>query len=108
MATVRNSAGNEVGDKKGIFPTSSIKGSLLSSESVDGESVVRMNGLGIGIYNAGSTDIILSVVLVGNDATNAIPFTIAGGELWQGGFFNAVAVAGSTGHLDSTTHYLYA
>jgi hypothetical protein len=108
MATVRNTAGHEVGNKEGIYPTSSDVGADLVAEVIDAVNVVQMGGLGLGILNSGLSDITIAVILVKDDATKYIPVLIPASTQWSGGFFNAVSVAGSTGHLSETTHYLYA
>jgi hypothetical protein len=108
MATVRNKAGHEVGNKEGIYPTRSDKGSDLVEEVVDTVNIVQMGGLGLGILNGGATEITLDVILVGDHSTNPIPIVIPAYTQWSGGFFNAVSADGSTGQLFASTRYLYA
>lgn len=103
MATVENAKKLQVGNKRGIYPTRSLSGDQL----IVSGGVLIMDGLGVGVYNSGATDIVLNIVLFENDSTNAIEVTVPSKSDWRGGFFNGVVVSGSTGHDSATTHYLY-
>ena len=108
MARIANLKNHAIGDKQGIYPSWSTSGDQITPETVDSVDVIRMAGLGIGIMNSGTSQVTLNVILAGNDASVVLPVVLAPNESWQGGFFNAVAVSGSTGYDSSTTHYLYA
>jgi len=106
MAIVQNLKGYEVGNKEGIYPTRAVRGDLLSAETQGSTSIVKMGSLCIGLYNGGTSEITIMVIPSSNDVTESMPVKLAPAESWQGAFFNAVAVVGSTGHLDATTFYM--
>ncbi|MCP4255949.1 MAG: hypothetical protein GY774_00310 [Planctomycetes bacterium] len=103
MAAVANRLGVPIGHKNGIYPTSHDNGDTLS---VTG-GILIMERLGAGVYNSGTADVTLKLILAADDEANPLPVVVAGGATWRNGYFNGVVVAGSTGHALATTHYLY-
>ncbi len=83
------------------------KGSNITPENEQGESILRMERVAIGIRNAGGSDITIAVIPAQGDIVTPFPIAIAAGERWSDCRFNAVLVAGSTGHDSATTYYIY-
>jgi hypothetical protein len=106
MSRVSNLKNHEIGKKEGIYPSRSVRGNLLSEEVFETVDIVKMDGLAMGIFNGGASQIVISVITSNNDVDESMPITLAPNESYQGCFFNSVAVSGSTGHLDATTFYM--
>lgn len=108
MSKVENLKKYQIGNKEGIYPSRAIAANSLSAEVFETVDIVKMDGLAIGIYNSGASQITINIIPSANNVTKPMPVTLAPSESYQGCFFNSVAVLGSVGHLDSTTFYMVA
>lgn len=88
------------------YPFGTTLGSDIAPTTQHGASVLLMPKTAIGIYNEGGTAVTCLVVPAGNDHTKPIKAVVNPNDVWRVCSFEAVIVAGSTGHMAATTHYL--
>lgn len=108
MATIPNKRGVPARNEDPVYAVGSDSGdSLLPAVNISGVDVLQLNRVGIGITNYSGADVTCVVVPTTNDVANTMTVTIPDGTRWSDAKFNAVVVAGSTGHDGSGVYYLY-
>lgn len=107
MARVKNTSGTPVGAGVDPYGSRMLGGSTYTPEDEQGVSIFRMGRVAIGIRNAGATDITVVVVPIDNDIAETVTITVPANARWSDCRFNAIVVAGSTGHDSATTYYIY-
>ena len=108
MATIPNKRRVPAKNEDPVYAVGSDSGvSLLPVVNIAGVDVLQLDRVGIGIANYSGADVTCVVVPVTNDATNTMTVTVTDGTRWSDAKFNAVVVAGSTGHDGAGVYYLY-
>ncbi len=90
--------------QRGIFPEFSKRGNKLPSAK---KGMITMDRCCCGIRNYSGAEIIVDVILTGNEEDNTITAKIPDGSRWSDGPFNAIKTANSVGYDGNTVYYLF-